>query len=168
MTSSKLSSRRQTARKPPVCHSGPPVGSPLLPSAETIAAESRVLETKKAGIAPPITPRSGRCPPPPPPPQACDCWLDPAEQTIREDQMGGAMLHYCRDLGGGQIDVDIEYGEDGGSFAGPLQGLNCVDSMSTYAPTSGPGDYNIWAKFTWPDAFQCTVYGTVHVTPRGG
>ncbi len=162
MVSNKLTNRRRTARKPPVCRSGPAVDSILFPAGAP-QLKRTPLEKKLPGIADPVVPRSGRCPPPPPPPPACVCTLDPSNPVIAIHSQVTINVNACRGLPPGQHDLHFTWETEDGYFSGPPTGLDCQNAEGTYIPET-PGTW--WIKVTarWDsDAIVCEATGTVTV-----
>lgn len=166
MVSNKLTNRRLTARKPPVCHSGPAVGSILFPP-EAVQLERTPLEKKLPGITSPIVPRTGRCPPPPPPPPPRFCELDPSELELLNEENANITPHACaEDLPEGE-DVAMEYVLTGGEWDGEGPIPNCGSAGGAeYRATVPPGSYTLTVTFTWSDSVQCVAVCNITVIPE--
>lgn len=159
MASNKLSSRRRTARKPPVCHSGPAVGSILYPS-NAPQRERTPLAKKLPGVTSPIVPRTGRCPP-----AYRTCGLNPAVWSTEVDA-GDAVDHEacCPSLPQGEnLDVfcSAEYGD---ISPGDQNTTNCekIENFQYGAP-GFPCVDTITAITTWSDGKKCTAISIVNV-----
>ncbi len=161
MVSNKLTNRRQTARKPPVCRSGPPVGSILYP-ADAAQLKRQPLDQKEPGVTSPIVPRSGQCPPDPPDPTQCECALIADHWTIAINETLAIAIHACRSLTEGPYDLRIIYHSEENAFDGPPDGLDCIDTVANYSPFA-PGEYPISADLGWDAGGSCTVNATVTV-----
>lgn len=164
MVSNKLTNRRQTARKPPVCHSGPAVGSILFPP-EALQLKRTPLDQKLPGITSPIIPRTGRCPPPPPdlPPRTCS--ITPNEISLPVGDEDALDLAACCDAlpTGEEVTVDVVV--DRGSLHSPSGDVtNCDESPTwTYTAPDDPGPDLVTVTFTWSDTGTCIATCTVTV-----
>lgn len=161
MTSNKLSSRRQTARKPPICRSGPAVGSLQRQKQET--PEPPVPAYKKQpGQDPIYTPRKGRCPPPPPPPppSAVTCFINPDAPTVEfEGSLGIEISASNPNYDEDQI-VGCVCTQTDGSFTCPTI-YNGVQAWGEFQAPGNPGSHGLQADFSWPDSTNCTATTSV-------
>ena len=157
MTSSKLSNRRQTARKPPVCISGAAVGSIQRQRQET-GQEPVPSHRKRPGEPTKYTPRKGQCPPipEPPPPSDITCHIGADEPTVEFE---------------GTADIEMrannpDYPEDqvvacncyasAGSFECPVI-LNGMTQWGEFEAPGEPGTHHLTAEFTWPNTTDCVA-----------
>ena len=164
MVSNKLTNRRRTARKPPVCHSGPAVGS-ILFGPEAIQLKRTPLDQKLPGITSPIVPRMGRCPPPVPslPPRTCN--ISPAEFTIILGDGDALDVSACAPAlpEGEEIEVGItaQFGEVGSPDA---DATNCGATASyPYTAPDFETDDVITATITWSDTGICVATALAHI-----
>ncbi len=164
MVSNKLTNRRRTARKPPVCHSGPAVGSILFPP-EALQLKPTPLEKKLPGITSPIVPRTGRCPPPPPPPAGeITCSLIPVKTVLTFGEITDVeFFAYDTHYGQAQI-IDVDLSTTGGLLE-PPEGLpNGIPLNEEYTAGDNEGTFTLTATFSWPDNDSCIA--TAEITIR--
>jgi hypothetical protein len=155
MVSNSLTNRRRTARKPPVCHSGPAVDSILFPP-QALQRQRTPLEKKLPGIADPIVPRSGRCPPPPPP-TVITCSIlhqDPGPYYTGEEYQLN-MLACNTTYGSAQLltpSIETVIGE----ITEQEDITNCgAGDEAIYQAPDDPGTETITITITWPDSSIC-------------
>ena len=162
MVSNKLTNRRQTARKPPVCRSGPPVDSILYPP-EAVQLKRTPLEKKLPGITSPIVPRTGQCPPPPPQTGMCDLL---ANTDLTEPYMMVEITPYaCWPSLPPEEDVTAEYSATGGTWIdkpSPIQ--NCLGgSNGEWEAPAEEGTYTLTAIYTSSTGAKCQAQCTITV-----
>jgi hypothetical protein len=161
MVSNKLTNRRRTARKPPVCHSGPAVGSILLPPE---ALQRTPLDKKLPGVTSPIVPRTGRCPPPPPPPPPCDVSIEP--ETASEEVWVSTAFETlaCKDSLEHGSAISVAYQMTGGFVDHYLDPTNCSDPGLFEWTGTETGVFTVTATFTFSDSSTCDATATITVT----
>ncbi len=164
MASNSLTNRRRTARKPPVCHSGPAVDSILFPPG-AIQLQRTPLEKKLPGITSPIVPRTGRCPPPQPDPNhviSCNVEIPDPIETGNDYQLDVT----AQDTGytWTQI-VTVQMTALLGKIDPPELLHNDVMGNATYYAPSNPGEETVTSTFSWPDGHQAISVEVFDVDP---
>lgn len=162
MTSNKLSGRRRTARKPPICNSGLVSPFPKASAAPTATA-GKPMPGKLPGITPPIIPRSGRCPPPPPPPTpTITCSLKPDVVIIDEFQTGVLHGEACNSALPEDDPVNWTVASTGQPPAVQTDPTNCLETGDVEVEDD-PGTYLLTATFFFSDGSQCVDTATLIV-----
>ncbi len=164
MVSNKLTNRRLTARKPPVCHSGPAVGSILFPP-QALQLKRTPLEKKLPGITSPIVPRTGRCPPPPPETEITCSLAKDEPLPIYTGEEFTLLWAACNPALPPTPQITPEVTAILGTIGNVESGENCTsDNDIIYHAPDDPGTDTITMTVTFSDSTTCLSILTLDIT----
>jgi len=102
-----------------------------------------------------------------PPPPPCDCWISPHEDSVETGSDVPVDLYANLSTYGLGDPVAAEYSATGGTFTGPNPIGNDIQDEGLYEADVEPGNYTLYADFTWPDETHCQEEHEITVTGEG-